>query len=357
MTEERKRNEKLKYLGLGLAAAVGLGFILYKSQSAKTDQSGRGTDGKNDSNKEEQITFYDEQSSAPSAAAAAAEAVSTVIAKDDTLKAANAYNHDDQKDLDPDTLLPNESLNAVASDDVLLADEDVENKQSSTDAAAATAAASANTNEPKEESPVIVDKHAAAAETAPDLQTATPQKKKTAQELEAEEQAKRDAQRLTAMTAKYATIADRVQTLKRFRYKNGKLRVKLLRATNVDDKDFGKKDLSDVFVKFEITNEKHKEQSTIQKDKVNPVWNETFVLNVKNALREVLTLQILDYDAMSNDKIGEVKVNVADVVGAADSLVRNKAFDVSGSKSGCKVFLDLEYFEVDENNSGMKKKK
>merc|ERR1712130_810755 len=117
-----------------------------------------------------------------------------------------------------------------------------------------------------EESPVIVEP------TEEELEA-----RKVAEEAkrrkEEEERVQMEKERaITAALRKYEGIAQRVAKYKSFRYKNGKLQIKVLCATNVDKKDMGKKDFSDVYVKMEVPKAKTM-KTTVKKDAVNPVWN------------------------------------------------------------------------------------
>merc|ERR1711879_590778 len=149
----------------------------------------------------------------------------------------------------------------------------------------------------------------------------------------------------TAALRKYEAIAQRVAKYKSFRYKNGKLRIKVLRATNVDKKDMGKKDFSDVYVKMEVPKAKTL-KSSVKKDAVNPVWNEQYVLDVRDALKDGVTLTVMDQDiATADDTIGKVHVDIVDICGSQDSQIVNRGFEVKGSKTGCKLYVDLAYME------------
>merc|ERR1719273_2162746 len=89
-----------------------------------------------------------------------------------------------------------------------------------------------------------------------------------------------------------------------------------------------------------------KQQSSVKKDMVNPVWNEQFEIAVRDALKDKLTLTLMDQDTMAvDDKIGTVEIKVVDICGADKSQINNRGFDVKGSKKGCKLFVDLAYLK------------
>merc|ERR1719420_2824133 len=192
----------------------------------------------------------------------------------------------------------------------------------------------------KEDSPVMV-------EVEP-----TEQQREEAR-LAAEEAKRKEAieRELNSRLQRYEKVAERAAKCPTLKYKNGKLKIKVLRATNVDKKDLGKSDFSDVFVKMEVPG-CHFQQTTIQKDAVNPVWNEAFELKVRDLYKDALKFTLMDHDTMVNDTIGEVQVPIIQVVAAQDSAVKNKGFRVKGSKTGCMLFVDVQYVE----EPGKKKK-
>jgi len=145
---------------------------------------------------------------------------------------------------------------------------------------------------------------------------------------------------------KYDEISAKVNKYESFKYKNGKLKVVLLRATDIEDKDqsLRKGDFSDVMIKFKVPGSKHI-KSKIIKDSKNPVWkNEVFVFDVIDALKDRLTCAVLDHDSMVNDFIGNVEIKIIDVVKAKDASIKNGKYKIKGSKKGC-LYLDLSYSE------------
>lgn len=89
--------------------------------------------------------------------------------------------------------------------------------------------------EQPEESPVIVEPEPTADQLAAQKAAAEEKRRKEEEEMKQ----RKEEQRLQALVRKYDAIAERVGKYKTFRYKNGKLRIKVLRATNVDKKDMG----------------------------------------------------------------------------------------------------------------------
>merc|ERR1719461_170794 len=174
------------------------------------------------------------------------------------------------------------------------------------------------------------------------------QKEKERMEKENEEAKARLAEenRLKKTIKQYEDVAAKVSKMKTFAYKNGKLKVTLLRATDIEDKDksLRKGDLSDVLVKFKVPGSKHSKSSVI-KDSRNPVWKgQIFVFDVQNPLKDVLTCDVLDHDTMVNDYIGKVEIAIVDVVKAEEALLKSAKYAIKGSKKGC-LYLDLQYYE------------
>ena len=96
---------------------------------------------------------------------------------------------------------------------------------------------------------------------------------------------------------------------------------------------------------MEVTNTKKHFKTNIKKNTKNPTWNETFTLDVTDTLREKLICTVDDHDTLVDDKIGVVEIPIIDVVASKNSMLKYKEFKVIGSKTGCKLYLDLEYFE------------
>merc|ERR1712228_51457 len=138
-------------------------------------------------------------------------------------------------------------------------------------------------------------------------------------------------------------------------FKNGKIKINLLSAVAMEDKDVGinhmgfvKEDKSDIFCTFEVPNSKHL-KSTIVKDSTNPTWNrEEFIFKISDPLNDILTITVQDYDAMINDKIGTVQIDIIDIVNAPQSKIKKGEFEVVGSKYGL-LCLDLMYFEQNDD--------
>ena len=93
--------------------------------------------------------------------------------------------------------------------------------------------------EPKEDSPVIVDADADEAVVVNPEPSKPEPPKPTKEEIEAAEKKRQEEDNLNKLIKKYDQIAENVSRLKRFNYKNGKIKVTVIKATNVDDKDIG----------------------------------------------------------------------------------------------------------------------
>jgi len=199
----------------------------------------------------------------------------------------------------------------------------------------------------KEDDTVIVTKE----EEEEPIATADDDEKEKEKELEAQKAADladkiEEENRLKETIKKNEEIAAKVAKMPAFKYKNGKLKVTLLRATDIEDKDksLTKGDLSDVLVKFKVPGGKHR-KSSIVKDSRNPVWKgQVFVFDVINPLKDRLSCAVLDHDTMVNDYIGNVEVPIIDVVKAENATLKDAKFAIKGSKKGC-LYLDLVYYE------------
>lgn len=96
----------------------------------------------------------------------------------------------------------------------------------------------------------------------------------------------------------------------------GILKVRLVKATNLADKDlFGK---TDPYVRLELEQDNifrdHDygyQVSSKKRNELNPVWNEDFVFNIPTLDNMVLTLKVFDEDIGSrDDKCGKCKIKL-----------------------------------------------
>ena len=135
---------------------------------------------------------------------------------------------------------------------------------------------------------------------------------------------------------------------KSWKYKEGMLSVTVVKAINVDNKDdksMFESGQSDPYVELELKGNYKKEKTKAVDDDANPVWNEKFQLFVDNAKTDVLKARIYDHDKWGmDDKVGEVQIPVITVLGANGFL--RKEYDVVGSKTGCKLTLEMKYWEA-----------
>ena len=97
----------------------------------------------------------------------------------------------------------------------------------------------------------------------------------------------------------------------------GILKVKLVKASNLADKDFFGK--TDPYVKLELEQDNYfldrdfgYQVSSTKKNELNPVWNENFDFrNVPTLENMVLTLRVFDKDIGSrDDKCGRCRINL-----------------------------------------------
>jgi len=339
MAEEKRKKQQMAMMVGGAVAVAAVGYWYYSSQS----QGAKEEEGSNYAeDKVEEMTFSGDA--------------------DRVKKAENDYSasFDDRKTLEDEdsaAMTTEQDANGVMpSGSASMTVNDVEAKESM-DTAPNEADSAKNVVTEPEESPVIVEPTAeevaaqkmkeeeAERQRVREMERQREAEKERERERERESVRLREEQRLQALVRKYDAIADRVGKYKSFRYKNGKLRVKVLRATNVDKRDMGKTDFSDVYVKMEVPKGKTL-KSSVKKDMQNPVWNEQFEMNVRDALKDRLTLTVMDHDiATMDDTIGTVEVDIVDICASNESQIVGRAFDVKGSKKGCKLYVDLAYSE------------
>ncbi|KAI8060898.1 C2 domain-containing protein [Gongronella butleri] len=87
----------------------------------------------------------------------------------------------------------------------------------------------------------------------------------------------------------------------------GVLTVTVVSAKNLHKEDLG---TNDAFVQLWF-DEKYKQKTSVVKSKT-PEWNETFTFNFEEGSRDhKLCLKVLDEDPLSNDKIGDTKIDIS----------------------------------------------
>ncbi|KAI9499618.1 C2 domain-containing protein [Zychaea mexicana] len=92
----------------------------------------------------------------------------------------------------------------------------------------------------------------------------------------------------------------------------GVLTVNLYEAKELKSEDFLGK--NDPYVEMWLDDD-YKQRSSEVSNSNNPVWNETFTFNIQEGSHDKkLYLKVMDKDLMSDDKIGEAKVKIADIV-------------------------------------------
>merc|ERR1711920_1005616 len=133
------------------------------------------------------------------------------------------------------------------------------------------------------------------------------------------------------------------------------LRIHLHKATNLKDKDGLGGGKSDPYVLFDLeqdnwVGDKHydKKKSSVKKDELNPVYEETFTYSDLPGLKNmVLTVKVMDDDMLSDDKIGKCKIKLDDLdlvnrrPYSSSWIVHNKWF----SKQDSEIFLTLTWIE------------
>mmetsp|Transcript_41896 Transcript_41896/g.51573 ORF Transcript_41896/g.51573 Transcript_41896/m.51573 type:complete len:251 (-) Transcript_41896:111-863(-) len=143
---------------------------------------------------------------------------------------------------------------------------------------------------------------------------------------------------------KYTKIIDEQKKMTKYQYKNGKLKVTVFKATNVDNKD-GPNEESDPFVEISINNGKQKKRTKVKKNTKNPEWNETFEFDIKDAVKDKIYFDVYDKDLITkNEKIGTVAFKIIDICAINGKLIKND-YNIAGSKRGAKLFIDVQYYE------------
>eukprot|EP01083_Nonionella_stella_P296524 1007340_1 len=209
-------------------------------------------------------------------------------------------------------------------------------------------------NEPKEEQ--LIDIKEDIEVPKEELETETDEQPKTDEkDLETDEKNEEDIE--PELPSRVAGISQSIQELlasksseqKVWKYKEGMLSVQVLRASNVDNLD--KNNLSsadrggsDAYVELDLKGNYKKEKTKAIDNSENPIWNERFQLFVDDPKDDVLKCTLYDHDKWTMDeKIGSVQIPIITILGANGHI--RKEYEVIGSKSGCKLELDLKYWE------------
>merc|ERR1711915_374758 len=129
----------------------------------------------------------------------------------------------------------------------------------------------------------------------------------------------------------------------------GHLKIRLINATNLDDKDvFGK---TDPYVRMELEQDNvfrdhdygYQVSSTKHGD-LNPVWNEDFEFNIPTLDNMVLTLKVMDKDIGSrDDKCGKCKIKLEHEGISRHPKRIEKTIDRNLFRSNAKIFLDVSF--------------
>jgi len=138
---------------------------------------------------------------------------------------------------------------------------------------------------------------------------------------------------------------------KKWKYRNGVLTVVVEKATDVDNMDepnignIGEEGWSDPYVQIELHGHYKKERTKVIENEENPVWDERFQLFPENPKRDVLKVSVWDKDKwVRDDLIGKVNIPIIDILNANGHI--KHAFDIEGSKTGAKLYLELKYKEM-----------
>jgi len=133
---------------------------------------------------------------------------------------------------------------------------------------------------------------------------------------------------------------------KSWKYKDGMLSVNVIKASNVDnlDESDGAGGASDPYCELVLKGNYKAETTQIIWDNANPEWNEKFQLFVDNAKDDVLKITLYDHDRFKwDEKVGQVQIPIITILGANGYV--KKEYPVVGSKTGCKLQLEMKYWE------------
>lgn len=87
------------------------------------------------------------------------------------------------------------------------------------------------------------------------------------------------------------------------------LHIRIIEATDLAKMDIV--GLSDPYVKIKIHGTNQKDQTTIIKDSVNPVWNQDFHFSAHNPNKQVLVLKMMDKDVTFDDEMATLQIPLA----------------------------------------------
>mmetsp|Transcript_21616 Transcript_21616/g.60099 ORF Transcript_21616/g.60099 Transcript_21616/m.60099 type:complete len:133 (+) Transcript_21616:160-558(+) len=129
----------------------------------------------------------------------------------------------------------------------------------------------------------------------------------------------------------------------------GILKVRLVKATNLADKDyFGK---SDPYVRLDLKQDNYLldvdygyQRSSIKKNNLNPVWNEDYSFNIPTLKNMVLKLRVMDSDfGTRDDQCGWCKIRL-DKEGITSSPKNiEKIVDRKLIRANGKIFVSISY--------------
>ncbi|KAA6335408.1 MAG: hypothetical protein EZS28_052970, partial [Streblomastix strix] len=131
----------------------------------------------------------------------------------------------------------------------------------------------------------------------------------------------------------------------------GDILVEVIKATGLPASDLN--GLSDPYVVLQLQGNRNN-RTTVKKEELNPVWNETFILNFDPTIsrdRKIIA-EIYDYDRFNkNDMLGSVKIPFIDSLQNLQELV----FDIQGNKDDSrmpenagKLYLTIVYDEEEK---------
>ncbi|ETO19138.1 plant synaptotagmin [Reticulomyxa filosa] len=133
---------------------------------------------------------------------------------------------------------------------------------------------------------------------------------------------------------RYRLLKKTIATLPYWRYRNGKLKVHVIKAINLEKVD--RKAENDSYVKLSVGNQKY--VTKIKKNSKDPQWNETFEFVVNDPVRELLIVKVRHKNTIGKDTLigGVVLLTLTDII------------DHNGEELNYKLTL----IEKDDNHEG-----
>jgi len=130
----------------------------------------------------------------------------------------------------------------------------------------------------------------------------------------------------------------------------GVLTVRLVKATNLADKDLAGKTDPYVIMELEQDNmlrdkDYGSQRSSTKKGDVNPEWDETFTFNIPTLNNMELSLKLFDDDVGRDDKCGRCKINLEKEGLSASPKRIERTIDRNLLRANGKIEVEISYTE------------